>query len=255
MTAEVIVFLGPTISADEAREHLDALYLPPAGQGDVVRAVLQHAPSVIAIIDGVFAQRPAVRHKEILWAMAGGVRVFGASSMGAIRAAELNDFGMVGYGFIFRWYRRTALADDDDVAVPMAPTAIGSYALGDALIDIRLTLKKAEREGVVGRKLLVELEQAARSLHFVERTYSNILSRISIDSQDEISKLNGWLANGIVRQKKTDAIGLLQHISSSRNAPQEPTRISNFELTDAFTFDLKYSNLFNDVFEGSDKFS
>ncbi len=251
MTAEIVIFLGPTISAAEARTHLDALYLPPAGQGDVVRAVLQHAPFVIAIIDGIFAQRPAVRHKEILWAIAGGVRVHGASSMGAIRAAELSDYGMVGHGFVFRWYRRNALADDADVAVPMAPPDFGSYALGDALIDIRLTLKKAEREGVIGRKLRVWLEHAARSLHFIERTYSNILSGIGIDQQstEEIQAFNNWLSNGIEKRKKLDAINLLKALSLSRHSMKQSPTNKNFELTDAFAFDLKYSHLFNEMFD------
>ena len=171
MRRDVIVFVGPTLPVAEARMHLDAIYLPPVSQGDVVRAVLQYAPSALAIIDGEFAQRPAVRHKEILWAMAVGVRVYGASSMGAIRAAELSDRGMVGHGLIFRWYRRTRLADDFDVAVAMAPPELGSFALSDALIDIRLTLRRAERQRIIGRKCRLFLEQGARLLHFTERTY------------------------------------------------------------------------------------
>lgn len=243
--AEVVVFLGPTLPAAEARTYLDALYLPPVGQGDVVRAVLQHAPSTIAIIDGVFAQRPAVRHKEILWAMANGVRVYGASSMGAIRAAELDDCGMVGQGFVFRWYRRTRLADDADVAVAMAPPEFGSHALSEALVDMRLTLKKAERDGVIGRKLRMLLEQSARSLHFIERTYAAALSNVDHDpgQKGEIEKLKNWLATGIVRQKKFDAIKLLATLSSTSGPSNAPLKPTIFELTDAFAYDLKYSNL------------
>jgi hypothetical protein len=243
--ADVVVFLGPTLSAAEARTYLDALYLPPVGQGDVVRAVLQHAPSAIAIIDGVFAQRPAVRHKEILWAIAKGVRVYGASSMGAIRAAELNDCGMIGQGLVFRWYRRTSLADDADVAVAMAPAEFGSHALSEALIDMRLTLKKAEREGVIGRKLRILLEQSARSLHFIERTYPTALSVVDHDPglKKDIHNLNNWLAGGIVRQKKSDAIRLLTSLSLPADLTNAPHTPVIFELTDAFAYDLKYSNL------------
>jgi hypothetical protein len=244
--AEAIVFLGPTLGAAEARIHLDALYLPPVGQGDVVRAVLTHGPSAIVIIDGVFAQRPAVRHKEILWAMARGVRVYGASSMGAIRAAELNEYGMVGHGFVFRWYRRTRMADDADVAVAMAPLEFGSHALGEALIDIRLTLKKAERNGVIGRKLRVSLEQAARSLHFIDRTYNTIISIVGRDTsaEEEVKNFNSWLSNGRVKQKKIDAIKLLTALSSPTNSIHAPPSDIKFELTDAFAFDLKFSDLY-----------
>lgn len=247
MRTEAIVFLGPTLSVAEARAHLDALYLPPAGQGDLVRAVLEHAPSLIAIIDGEFAQRPAVRHKEILWAIARGVSVYGASSMGAIRAAELNDFGMVGHGFVFRWYRRTKFADDADVAVAMAPPEFGSRALTEALIDIRLTLKRAERDGTITRELRVSLEQAARSLHFSERTYGNIFSLVENNNDKfEIEKLRIRLMQGIAGQKKVDAIELLRSISSIPALPQGPKK--PFEMTDAFAFDLQYSDLLDEIF-------
>lgn len=250
LSADTIVFLGPTMSTAEARRHLDALYRPPAAQGDVVRAVLEHAPSAIVIIDGAFAQQPAVRHKEILWAMAGGVRVYGASSMGAIRAAELHDYGMIGHGFVFRWYRRTVLADDDDVAVPMAPPEVGSYALGDALIDVRLTLKRAQREGVIGGAVRTHLEQRARSLHYLERTYPNILSSIRGDRKSEglVDKFNTWLTNGIVQQKRSDAIGLLEYLSSSDQSLRDVNKEREFEMTDAFAFDLEYADLFNRIF-------
>src|SRR5688572_32760283 len=50
-----------------------------------------------------------------------GVRVFGAASMGALRAAELQPFGMIGVGQVFQAYRRGHLTDDDEVAVAHGP--------------------------------------------------------------------------------------------------------------------------------------
>ena len=81
-----VVFLGPTLSVEDARRELDALYLPPVAQGDVYR-IARQKPFAIGIVDGVFDRRPAVWHKEILWALAQGVHVLGAASMGALRAA------------------------------------------------------------------------------------------------------------------------------------------------------------------------
>ena len=72
------------------------IYLPPAEQGSVVRAVRAYQPRAIVLIDGSFGKVPAVRHKEILWALAKGIPVFGRASMGALRAAELAGFGMQG---------------------------------------------------------------------------------------------------------------------------------------------------------------
>ncbi len=83
-----LVFLGPTLAVEEAEQILPATFLPPAAQGAFI-AALEHRPSAILLIDGVFQGEPAVRHKEILWTMSRGVPVFGAASMGALRAAEL----------------------------------------------------------------------------------------------------------------------------------------------------------------------
>jgi len=42
---------------------------------------------VIGVIDG-YLRWATVWHKEILWAMAEGIHVFGAASIGALRAAD-----------------------------------------------------------------------------------------------------------------------------------------------------------------------
>ncbi len=114
-----VIFTGPTLSAADAKRVLDADYLPPAAEGDVYR-VARQGPQVIGIIDGYFERVPAVWHKEILWAMSQGIHVFGAASMGALRAAELEAFGMEGVGAIFEAFRDGALEDDDEVAVAHA---------------------------------------------------------------------------------------------------------------------------------------
>jgi hypothetical protein len=90
-----VVFAGPTIPADEIRAIVDAVCLPPVAHGDVYRVSLER-PRAIGIIDGYFERQPAVWHKEILWALNEGIHVFGSASMGALRAAELAPFGMVG---------------------------------------------------------------------------------------------------------------------------------------------------------------
>ncbi len=113
MTA--MVFLGPSLDIETARGELDAIYLPPV-VGDVYRAATRQ-PDAIGIIDGRFQDVPAVWHKEILWALNQGIPVYGSSSMGALRAAELDSFGMVGIGAIYRAYRDGVLEDDDEVAV------------------------------------------------------------------------------------------------------------------------------------------
>src|SRR5437764_4260886 len=137
------VFAGPTISPAEGRGELDAVYLPPAAEGDVYRVTLTD-PQAIGIIDGYFQSVPTVRHKEILWAMSRGIHVFGSASIGALRAAELAAFGMEGVGTIFELYRDGVLEDDDEVAIAHGPAEVGFPAGSEAMINIRQTLRKAE---------------------------------------------------------------------------------------------------------------
>ena len=127
----IAIFLGPTLPGAEAAQVLDAVYLPPARQGDVYRLVRDHHPQTIGLVDGYFHQVAAVWHREILFALSEGAHVFGAASMGALRAAELHAFGMRGVGAIFEAYRKGAYAPypapferDDEVAIEHGPAKV-----------------------------------------------------------------------------------------------------------------------------------
>ncbi len=144
----LVVFAGPTIDPATIRSFVDATVKGPVSFGEVYRAGKQR-PRAIAIIDGYFDRVPAVWHKEILWAMSEGVHVFGSSSMGALRAAELADFGMVGVGAIFEAYRSGELEDDDEVAVAHRRSEDGYAPTSEALVNIRATLARAVAAGVI----------------------------------------------------------------------------------------------------------
>ncbi|HXV30471.1 MAG TPA: TfuA-like protein, partial [Sinorhizobium sp.] len=159
----IVAFLGPTLSVGEARRLLDAVYLPPAAQGSIVLAVKEFQPKTILLIDGIFQSEPAVRHKEILWALSRGIHVVGAASMGALRAAELYRYGMIGIGLIYRWYRRFHFAPDDAVAVLHGPASVGWAALTCARIDLRRTLRAAERRALIASPLRQRLDAATAS--------------------------------------------------------------------------------------------
>jgi len=66
---DLIVFLGPSLPADEAHRLASCRVLPPARQGDVWRA-LSLRPRAIALVDGLFEAQPSVWHHELLAAMA-----------------------------------------------------------------------------------------------------------------------------------------------------------------------------------------
>jgi hypothetical protein len=168
-----LVYVGPTLPADEVRARLPAArVLPPVSVGDVLRAARDRRVRRIAIIDGYFERMAAVWHKEILVALARGVAVWGAASMGALRAAELAPYGMIGVGAIYRAYRRGELVADDEVAVAHLPAEHGFRAVSDALVSIRFALARAPITPRT-RDRLIEL---ARARFYRERTWTNLLA-------------------------------------------------------------------------------
>jgi hypothetical protein len=223
----VYVFTGPTISPAEGRAELEAVYLPPAVEGDVYRAALKR-PQVIGIIDGYFQSTPTVRHKEILWAMSHGIHVFGSASIGALRAAELAVFGMEGVGVIFEWYRDGTLEDDDEVAIAHGPSEVEFRAASEAMIDIRQTLRRAERVGVISIEVRTALEGIGKELFYPDRTYLEIFRRASTCGlpKAELARFRQWLPGGRVNQKREDALAMLRLIHRRLSEGLEPKTVS-----------------------------
>lgn len=213
MSNSVYVFLGPTMPREDAARELDAVFLPPVAQGDVIR-VAERKPAAIAIVDGYFECVPAVWHKEILFAIRQGIAVFGASSMGALRAAELHPFGMIGVGAIFEAYRDGRLEDDDEVAVVHGPAELGFPMLSEAMVNIRRTLADAEAEGVLPPAVAQALEGLAKELPYRERGYGRVLRlalEMGVDVQ-ALARFRGWLPTGRFDQKRDDAKLMLRTV-------------------------------------------
>src|SRR5436853_151187 len=110
-----IIFAGPSLYGfDSSAAHPGCEPVEnrgPAAQGDIARAVVDGA-TAIGLVDGRYEDVAAPWHKEILYAIEQGVHVFGAASMGALRAAECAAFGMTGIGAVFERYHSGELTDD-----------------------------------------------------------------------------------------------------------------------------------------------
>lgn len=202
----LVVFVGPTLAAPDVLAILpEALVLPPVRCGDVLQA-LRLEPRAIVIIDGTFERSAAVWHKEILVALERGVPVIGAASMGALRAAELSRFGMVGVGQIYRRYASGEYLDDDEVAVIHSEHGTAS---SEAMVNIRATVARAEAERQLAPRTARALLRAAKRLFFHERTLEAALDHL--DQSAEIVRFRRWIEQGgAVDQKRRDAEEALQ---------------------------------------------
>lgn len=231
---DVIVFVGPTLRADEVRAEIDAVVMPPVSQGDVYRAALDR-PWGIGIVDGYFESVPAVWHKEILWAMSQGVHVFGAASMGALRAAELAAYGMTGVGAVFEAFRAGALTDDDEVAVVHGPEEEGCRPLSDALVGIRATLGRAQAEGVIDEAAHRAWLGFAKRTFYPHRSYAALFEEAAALGVPAATaaRLRAWLPSGKLDVKRDDALAMLRVMRAAREASPEPKQVRfAFEHTD-----------------------
>ncbi|MCE9579833.1 MAG: TfuA domain-containing protein [Deltaproteobacteria bacterium] len=178
---DTYVFVGPSLAAEAIMQQLPgAAVMPPVACGDVYRLVAQVRPRRIAIIDGYFERMAAVWHKEILFALEAGTEVWGAASMGALRAAELEPFGMRGVGRVFAHYRAAAragrLSDDDEVAILHGPAERGYAAMSVALVDLRFALAGAVRAGSITAADEARLLARARARPYRDRDWPSTLA-------------------------------------------------------------------------------
>jgi len=198
------------------------MYRPPAQRGDIYRA-LQDGYSIIVLIDGEFHGCPSVWQREIADAMAEGAVVHGASSMGALRAAELHTFGMIGHGRIFEWYRDGIITSDDEVALTYTPAADGYRQLSEPLVNIRATLAAAVPDLIseAERDLLIE---GARAAYFPERSFEALLAAGTVAQwpADRRTALEGFLSTKRIDQKRDDAVAALTAVAREGARPSRP---------------------------------
>ncbi len=206
----IVVFLGPSLSRARAEQILEADYRPPAKRGDIYRAAREGA-GIILLIDGVFFQECSVAHKEVIYALEAGAKVLGASSMGALRASELDIYGMVGIGKIYEAYKMGDLVSDDEVALIFDPF---SYEPGsEPLVNIRFNLDLAWQKGVISASCKDSLFHCAQVKYFPDRTYERMLSdaRATV-AEGELQRFSEFLAREKRDFKMEDALLALERV-------------------------------------------
>lgn len=230
-----VIFCGPSVPEPVRARYPHFVFLPPVRQGELFQAV-QKRPRAVGIIDGFFDGVPAVLHKEILWAMNEGAEVFGAASMGALRAAELHTFGMRGVGSIFEAYRDGQLTDDDEVALLHGPAETGYMPLSEPMVNIRATAAAAVSENVLAQPEADLIPDVAKGQFYQERTWRSVLSEAeAVLSADAHERFAAWLPDNMVDQKSMDAELLLETVAEYIETGQGGHSVSYaFQWTEAW---------------------
>ena len=212
---KIIIYTGLSLPFSEAKEILDShddievIYKRPIKRGDLSLA-LKENPDIIGIIDGVFHQNSAVGHKEILNMMKKGIEVYGASSMGALRASELDVLGMHGIGYVYNQYASGEVDSDDDVAVMLDSETL--EALSEPLINMKYVFTNAASQNIITEDEKDELLEIAKKTYYPKRNYSQTLSSSSLDDETK-DKLIDFIRES-EDIKKEDAKDLIRHIKN-----------------------------------------
>ncbi len=200
---DTAIFLGPSLDAASARSILKATYLPPIKRGDLSQ--LSSEIKTVGIIDGEFYQSLAVSPKEVLQLLDRGIKVYGSSSMGALRAAETHIYGTVGMGAIFEMYRDGMIDADDEVALTYDQDSYRSSS--EPLINIRFALKAAALEGLIPESTADGLIREMKALYFPLRSYGLVVQMFP--------QLKSFIEKNGPNQKRDDAKLLLQTIAGN----------------------------------------
>jgi len=210
---DCVIFTGPSLSWSEATSLYKGLQCcPPAVRGDISKTA-KNGVKIIGLIDGVFYNRAAVSHREIIAVMKSGVTVMGGSSMGALRASELDSFGMIGVGKIYTCFKEGVIEADDEVAVAYNPVTF--TPLSDPLVNIRAALHLLSEALIVNTDTNKALLNLAKSLFYMERNFPLLLKTaelrglISSSDRDDIGL---FLASNDYDLKKRDAKLVIQEV-------------------------------------------
>jgi TfuA protein len=210
--SKIVVYLGPSLPLEKAKAILDADYRPPIRRGDLKKAIADGA-GIVGIIDGTFFSKSPVGHKEILAAIKKGVVVVGGSSMGALRASELDVFGMIGVGRIYDCYRSGRIVADDEVAVTYSP--VTGEQLSEPLVNVRYQLRAAENDSILTKEERNRLVSMVAGIHYPGRVYPNIV-RTSVEKNilgaEKAAALLKYIEERPRNLKAEDAVETLKKI-------------------------------------------
>jgi hypothetical protein len=141
--------------------------------------------------------------------------------MGALRAAELQAFGMVGVGRIFELFRDGLLEDDDEVAVAHGPADSGYQPLSEALVNLRDRLAAAVAAGLLDAVAAGQVVARLKALPYPVRSFE-AAEAFARELGRGDGALEAFLAAPHASLKQRDAEALLERLAAAAGPPAPP---------------------------------
>lgn len=203
---KAIVYFGPSIEAQRVTEIISAKHAAPIKRGDLREA---RDYNLVVILDGEFGQALSVSPKEILTLLDDGKTVIGAASMGALRASELDCFGMIGIGWVYERFRYSPIRFDDDVALTYSP--INGRAFTIPMVNVEYWVELLNEQGQLSTNEAKRLCRVARKIFFADRTEKILLTKFKeVIEPDRLLRLLRGCGNSIPDIKRRDSEAALQ---------------------------------------------
>jgi TfuA protein len=213
------IFVGPSamhIPSDNRWQ-----VFPPASAGDLDTAVSKGF-SEILFADALFFDANTT-HLEILRAVKAGVRVFGVSSAGALRAVELSEYGMIGCGTMYDLYKRGYLTDDGELACALN---MDDYsAISPPLVQIRYYLGCIQ-QNKIALKSMKEIFDTISQRYFMTRDVCFINEVIERFLGRARAKSLPTITDSIFDIKSIDLCCVLNRLAFSRGEALQTSALS-----------------------------
>ena len=220
---KMLIFCGPSICSKEKKQlksrfgHIE--WMPPIKRGDVELALSQNVKEIL-IIDGYFENENPIWQRELFKALQEGVTIFGSTSMGALRAAELSEYGMIGIGEIYRMYLTGEIDGDDEVALCHSDEQINGEYIETTipLINLRYALKNLR-----DKKTIISLEkviQKLKLLSFENRSVTivrNLMNGCGVDNEGTDYVIDSINKTGKYNLKRLDAKNAIIQVMSKKS--------------------------------------
>jgi TfuA protein len=231
-----IIFIGPSLNHDKARRIFQADYRAPAKKGDLMMLLTSYSNSTeepnstnfVGLVDGLFLQDYPPPPIEVYQLLSNkNFHVVGGASIGALRAIELEKFGMVGIGKIFELFRNGATDADDEVAVTFQQGA-GEDIQSEAMIDIRFNLFVACRKQIITDRVKRAIAKTAKSIYFPYRNYTHVLEQTRLDFPElstQLDSFSAYINENRLSLKEHDAIKVVEYIKNAYEKDQSSSKV------------------------------
>ncbi|TNF67751.1 MAG: hypothetical protein EP298_06670 [Gammaproteobacteria bacterium] len=212
---KIIIYAETSIDKNTITKLLPNAFIDCAIKAGSLISAVSQGYQIAIIIDGYFNFTRAIWHKEILWAIKQGVTVVGCASMGALRASELDSFGMIGCGYIYNAYKNKLTDDDSEVALHYYKTEKQTLATLP-LINFRYLFERLKKQKKITPQTAYDCFKQIQAVFYKRRTWQALETLFD-------PPLFNLIKTNYVDIKYTDAFDCLKNLSAllSRHANKD----------------------------------